>query len=176
MKRIILILVLCAMALSLFGVMIEERRTIIKPSSVQSGNENTVPIIATWHDLEFDAHTANAQPVVWCWNCEDYLYFDDFWDYTLCEGNNICNYYYRFICPDCGAEFIDAYFTLYHCYVNGVCDICGAACDHKYWMYDEGYIKGVTGHPLALLGEYPFSDGDSYVVNGHCRLCFMPVN
>ena len=70
-----------------------------------------------------------------------------------------------------------------HCFVNGVCHLCNLSCSHVPSDLDQHYLHYLpSGHELREFSDYTdsyhyylFSMG-TFVENGECKLCLMPVD
>ena len=150
-------------------------------------------LIASWHTEEFCSHRERR---VCCYNKNCSYYYRhvypsqngavfQFIDYDICSFISYSTVVY---CPFCSEKLdeidvIDPYYR-YHCFVNGICHDCGYECKHVV-APDDGFGASGSptrwagglpnGHPLKDVSNFPFEEGDSYVFNGRCLLCFMPV-
>lgn len=138
------------------------------------------------------------------WHVEDHPYhyfqslvcsscgtvFESLEDLNFGEDNNMFDFTnFCFLgqvdmqCPSC--HYITGLyscfqFSLYHCFVNGICHDCGIKCSHQFYYASELGLTYQTfldslrlicpDHPL-LTSDLTFENGDSAIVDGQCMIC-----
>lgn len=188
MKKLLLILLAIVLIASLLRVPFEG--TVSTPSgSGGSGNgggastpgEDNSEIIATWHD--YGSCVATCTSVKYVCDNESCLseYTEDEIDSLGFQFSETCSYA-SYSCYNCNCNNGSVQYTIVHCFVNGVCHECNYSCVHSDSMsLDQYYLSKLpANHPLreAFAEDdssiYIYS-GVSYVVEGVCQMCFMPV-
>ena len=112
----------------------------------------------------------------YCPGCDISLYSLDEINTTAVESCSYATCYYGEItCVYCNSPIEQTNVVIACCYINGVCHVCGKACDHICNVLDYCYFNALpSDHPLHK-GAFPFEADESYVINGQCTLCYLPV-
>ena len=177
MKKLLLILFAIVLIASLLRVPFEGTVSTHSGSEGPSDDPGDDSVLASWHDFGDCVATCLKSNV--CESCSREYTEDELSMLTFQTGESFSFGSMELYQCNCMSSI---YCYSIHCFINGVCHECGYACSHIPTEYDQHYLRYLpVNHELRDYTEYfdsyhyYLTNLGSFVENGECKLCRMPV-